>query len=510
MAERKSSVILELKNRIGGPLREMRRQVHHATRDVRRRFARLGQSLRRFGTGIAALGVGIGYTAQRMITSVADTADELAKMSRQLGVSVQSLQRWRFIANRQGVDQGKLNQSLIAFSKRLGEARAGTGALTTYLKKANPELLDQLTHTKSINEAFRIYLAALDKTPDKADQAAAASAAFSRQGVALIRLVDGGFKNFDKLGDTFDRLKGGITAQDAHAAERYKDAMADLGTALTGAKYAVVGGSFDSLTQTIQRFTQYIVTHRADIDRWSKQFAEKLPGRIQQTANAVKQAAQAIKNVVDLLGGWKNTMYAVIGVMAAPFVAGVAGAVLAIGKMIGALVTATKKAKGLRGELAAMRGMRGLGFLGKAGLIGAAGAGGYAAGSYINKHYVDGTGVGDAVGKSVAQVMALFGSKDAQAALDNSPQAQAAESKRRADRLTAELQRRRAQVAAQNQTPLMMQNAGNGAAGASTQPVNGQISIRIDSEGRPRVQRVDSEGPVDLNVDAGLLMMGGG
>ncbi|WP_028294290.1 phage tail tape measure protein [Oceanobacter kriegii] len=65
----------------------------------------------------------------------------------------------------------------------------------------------------------------------------------------------------------------------------------------------------------------------------------------------------------------------------------------------------------------------GLGTLGTAALwaggIAAAAAGGYGVGTLINDHLIDGTEVGNAIGRSVANVLALFGNDTAKAALES-------------------------------------------------------------------------------------------
>lgn len=57
-------------------------------------------------------------------------------------------------------------------------------------------------------------------------------------------------------------------------------------------------------------------------------------------------------------------------------------------------------------------------FAGKAGLVGAAGAAGYGVGTVINKTLIEGTALGDGIGKSIAHALAAFGNDDAQAAID--------------------------------------------------------------------------------------------
>lgn len=107
----------------------------------------------------------------------------------------------------------------------------------------------------------------------------------------------------------------------------------------------------------------------------------------------------------------------------------------------------------------------GLGKFAKAaGAITAAGAGGYAVGTFINDKFISGTKAGDAIGSGIAKTLAFFGNEEA----------------KRAVAVTEKL---------------------------NSAKVGGTISIKIDSEGRPRVHQVKSSNPrVPINVNTGITM----
>ena len=53
-----------------------------------------------------------------------------------------------------------------------------------------------------------------------------------------------------------------------------------------------------------------------------------------------------------------------------------------------------------------------------AGGVLAAGAAGYAAGTWVNEKFIDGTALGDKIGEAVARTLALFGNDEAKRALE--------------------------------------------------------------------------------------------
>ena len=69
-----------------------------------------------------------------------DTADKIGKTADMIGIGTDALQEYRHAAKLSGVEQATLDNGLGAFTKRLGEARAGTGALVTYLNKYDQEM----------------------------------------------------------------------------------------------------------------------------------------------------------------------------------------------------------------------------------------------------------------------------------------------------------------------------------------------------------------------------------
>ena len=118
---------------------------------VGKSFGRLKGSFGRFGSEVGALGrkfalLGIagvaGITA--IVRSSAKLGDRLAKQSKITGLSVEALQEYEFAAERSGVSTSEFNVGLLQFTKRLGEAKAGTGSMITLLKKTSPEFLKQL------------------------------------------------------------------------------------------------------------------------------------------------------------------------------------------------------------------------------------------------------------------------------------------------------------------------------------------------------------------------------
>lgn len=207
MADVEANILIRAIDRVTAPVKRINAAVDRMTQPIRRVNSAVGRLGNAAGIGKLARGLrdaasaagrlgsrlagvigplgAIGGAASiaglgKIVTDFATGADETSKFARQVGLSTEALQEYQYAADRQGVSQQVFNASLVAFSKRLGELRAGTGGLHTMLKKVNPAFAEQLKNAESTEEAFGLMMKALSNIEDPQRRAALAAAAFSR------------------------------------------------------------------------------------------------------------------------------------------------------------------------------------------------------------------------------------------------------------------------------------------------------------------------------------------
>jgi len=287
--------------------------------------------------GLAAVGLAV--------KKFADHTDELAKFSRQVGFTVQSMREVKFIADRQGVSQSLLATSLIAMNKRIGELKAGTGGLKTLLDKTNPALAEQLKTVESSEAAFGLLMGALGALPNVADKSALAAAAFSRSGVAMTRVAELGADGFVRMRKEARGFLGILGAGAAGNVEAFKDRMADLGAAMAGLRDAIGKRLLPILTPLVAKLSQWIAANRELI-------ASKVSGAVLALADALKtvdwagtfaQAKAMFSAIGDLaakVGGFKTILAGLGTLMAGPLIVALAGVVKAL-VLLGATLAAT-------------------------------------------------------------------------------------------------------------------------------------------------------------------------
>lgn len=260
---------------------------------------------------IAAAGAaGLFALAKRAI----DTADEIAKTARAIGVTAETLQELRFAAVRSGIDIGAFDSALAGFSKRVGDARSGTGTLVTILNKLSPALLEQVQAADNVEQAFNLIVNAADSMGNELDRNALLAAAFGRTaGVQMANLIQGGTAEIDKLRARAREL-GIVLSEDVITrAEQAADELDDMGAVLSTAGTAMAL-EFMPVMQELAR----ILTD-PDVIRGARDLGQNL--------------ADGLKWVV----GNKDAIIAVVGALAGARIgriAGVPGAVA--GAIVGA------------------------------------------------------------------------------------------------------------------------------------------------------------------------------
>jgi len=115
-----SDFVVRARDQFTAPLRNMQRSTTAFSRNAQRSFGGVRTSLqgvqRVMRLAVAAMTTG---AIAKAVTDFATVGDEVAKMSRELGLGAEALQELRFAADRQGVSSDDLETSLGTPKKHL-------------------------------------------------------------------------------------------------------------------------------------------------------------------------------------------------------------------------------------------------------------------------------------------------------------------------------------------------------------------------------------------------------
>lgn len=296
------------------------------------------------GAGVALVTGAIGNT----IKKTAELGDEAAKTSRRLGITAEALQEIRFAADRQGVSNGVLNSSFTALQKRVGELRAGTGSLYTFMRKTgNEAFAKQLKGAKNTDEAFQILTKEINKIKNPMDKAALASAAFSRAGVDMLKFMEAGPEGIKKLRAEAQKYGAVIDNKAAAQSEIFVDAMTNMKSTMSGLGRTFSVILIPTITKAMQKTADYIATNR-------KLIGAKIENGIRLIKEAYIATVPVVKSVVGIFNAFLPILKAI-----APIILILVGGMIAYNMAlkaqmaIGAIASFVKFIKVIKGAAAA-------------------------------------------------------------------------------------------------------------------------------------------------------------
>ena len=222
------------------------------------------------GALVGAFGVAGVVSIARFGKAAIEAADKIAKTADAVGITTDALQEYRHAAELSGVETAKMDKAIMDFGKRMGEMRADTGALTTFLKKHDTALLSTLKNTDNVTDGLKILFNALAKVKSQVDKDALAFAAFGRSGTAMTVMVKNGTEGLQRMREEARRLGLIISEDMLRGAEAANDQLTRM--------QKIIGVQ---LTNAILKLSPQIVA-------LSQKFIDGLPGLIAWTTKALE------------------------------------------------------------------------------------------------------------------------------------------------------------------------------------------------------------------------------
>lgn len=244
----KISIVLEaLTGSFETDIKRANRAADKAFKDMERQAKVAAQAV---GAAAAA-----GVTALALLTRQSiKTADELAKMSQKVGVSVESLSTLGYAAERSGVGLDGLRSGLVKLAKNagdaaigIGEARKGFDALGISVTDAEGKLKNNDVLLRELADKFASF-------EDGAQKTALAVNIFGRSGADLIPMLNAGADGIGKMEERARALGLEMDTNTAKSAEQFNDLMDDAGDLVRGFANDVAKELLPKLTSAADLF----------------------------------------------------------------------------------------------------------------------------------------------------------------------------------------------------------------------------------------------------------------
>lgn len=249
-----------------------------------------------------------------------DGFDELGDKAEAAGVSVDFLASTRYAAERSGAAVEQLDAGIQGLASSLGQARAGTGKMASFLKEVSPALLRQVKAAKDNESAFNLLADAAAKLTDKAKLAAFAQKTLGD--ASLAPLLAKGSKGIKELRDEYIGFAGSQQGA-ADAAGEVDDGLKKFKATTDGIKAALVQGLAPALGVIVEQLRAWLQGSRGQIAEFAASLGKRIPDAVQKLVGVFSGVVETIRPFVDSTTKLKVIAAAVAAIIVGPLVASI-------------------------------------------------------------------------------------------------------------------------------------------------------------------------------------------
>lgn len=324
-------------------------------------------SLDKFGKGATAAGktlMPVSAAAGAALAGVvaltvksAAAADELNTLSKQTGLTTESIQKFQYAADLIDVPLETFTGSLAKLTNNMGTAKDGTGPAADAFKVLGVSITDGVGQLRDNEDVFYDAIDALANMANEAERDALSMQIFGKSAQDLNPLILGGAADLKKYGEEAKKLGLILDQETLDGLNKFNDEL-DKTKARVSATGMVVGKEFGEVLLPI------IEDLAAGVQNLAEWFGE-LDENTAKTILVVLGIVAAIGPLLLIIGSLAGAITSIIGLFSAlsaaaaaagvslgafvlPFVAigaAIAGVIAAAGLLTVALISSSRRAK---------------------------------------------------------------------------------------------------------------------------------------------------------------------
>jgi hypothetical protein len=226
--------------------------------------------------------------AKDLVFGVAESADEMAKMAKQLAVDAEELQRLRGAADLSGSSIQDMDRGIRSLTKGLADAQLkGTGPVAEGLEALGltVEDIDGLLGEGKIEDAIGVIGDAFNRTGESAEKNAALMKLFgARAGSQLRPLIESGAKGIKSMGDEIERTGEVISNEALPQFEKMQDDLRLVEGRITGMKNQIAIALAPAVSDIATKFSGWIDENRSFIEQDLPKILESIGDGLVSTA----------------------------------------------------------------------------------------------------------------------------------------------------------------------------------------------------------------------------------
>jgi len=277
-------------------------------RRAEKRLKAFGDRIRNFGLKIAGLGTAMLTPMLGAAKAFSSMGDQVAKMAKRTGLSVEALSELRFVASQTGTEFESLEMGFRRMQRSIYDA--GRGLSTAKDALADLGLRFEDLDGLSPEEQFKLLGEAISRIEDPTKKAAIAMTLFGRTGTNLLPMFASGAKGIEELQEEARRLGLTMSTEDAKAAEDFTDALDKLWKVVKMGVFRVGA----ALAPVLQRLTDTITGVATKISAWIDQ-NRQLIVTVMQVAAAILAGGLALAALGTVISGLGSALGVLITVV---------------------------------------------------------------------------------------------------------------------------------------------------------------------------------------------------
>jgi len=262
------------------------------------RIKKLGKEAREainFRTVGAAAGAfaAAGAAIVALTKRTADAGDELAKMSKRTGLTVEFLAGLKHAAGLSGTSIEAMEKGMKTMAMSAATAADGLTSYTREFDKLGVTVTDTNGDLKAPEVLFREITTALSKMENQTQKAAIASRIFGRAGTQLLPMLVDGEAGINAMIKESKELGNVWTNETAKGAEDLNDALLRAETVISNIGQAFAVELIPEIEKATNSFVDWFKVNKDVISADVKDWAET-------AANAVSMMVDSVRGAVDI------------------------------------------------------------------------------------------------------------------------------------------------------------------------------------------------------------------
>ena len=305
-------------------------------------------SIKAVGSAVSSVKNLVGSAASSVYSffnGQASAGDNLAKLSRSLGLTAGEFEKLEYAANRGGISSEEFSTSMKKFSVNVARAAAGEQKYRALFNAMGVSLKDRNGNLKT-NSALMLEVADVYKKLTNAqDKNRVSSELFGKSAMKMSAVFEGGSGKLKELMDRRERLGGLLSPEDTKNAELFEDKVLDLSKAFESVKRKVAYSLMPAVNKLLNRLIGWWDGNGDRVMEKIGIYADKISGYILDASDhlpgflgKLRSALNVVSGIVEKFGIGNTAVAALtfaVGASLVPALASASAASTALGVSLG-------------------------------------------------------------------------------------------------------------------------------------------------------------------------------